>query len=466
MNNTNKKPTGTENSFRPGISSLTGKLLAVLVLLLLWQLGAMAMNSSILLVSPINVSLRLWSLVFEPGFWSSVGFSLWRIALGFILSLVLGAVLAALSYKFSVIETLLWPLMAVIKATPVASIIILCLVWLTSSGLSAFIAFLMVLPVVYTGLLSGLRNTDEKLLETAGLFKFRALTRLRFLYMPAVRPYLLSACSVGLGLSWKAGVAAEIIGIPTGSIGEKLYEAKVYLSTPDLFAWTVVVIFISVLFEKLVLWLVRRLLYRQPSPCFKPLQAPQPTALSPLSCHSLYKSYGDTPVLNGLSHDFSEITAIMGPSGCGKTTLLRLIMDLEKPDGGSISEKPKSLSPMFQEHRLCEEFSALCNLSMVPGISEAQALKALADLGIEEPNKKISEYSGGMKQRVAIIRALLSPGELIILDEPFQGLDEKSLKQAAEFIAARRRGRRLIIVTHHIEDAALLSADILELKAK
>lgn len=235
------------------------KTCAVLFALLLWQAGAMVLQKEILLASPIATARQLLFLVTEPGFWGSVSFSFFRIVLGFFLSLLCGGVLAVLSSKSHLFEVMLWPFISVIKSTPVASFIILCLVWLSSANLSVFIAFLMVLPIVYANVLQGIKTTDRNLLDMAKVFRVSPVKKVLYIYLPHLKPYLLSACSVSLGLSWKAGIAAEVIGIPTGSIGEKLYQAKVYLSTPDLFAWTVVIIVISILFEKLFTLLLAKL---------------------------------------------------------------------------------------------------------------------------------------------------------------------------------------------------------------
>jgi len=223
-----------------------------------WQLAAVLLASPLLLVSPIRVAQRLGQLLFEPGFYASVGFSLARIAAGFLLGLIAGSLLAVLASRWPLAEVLLWPYITAIKTTPVASFIILCLIWLDSANLSIFIAFLMVVPIVYANMLEGIRQTDPKLLQMGQVFGVRPLRRVLYLYLPQLRPYLLTAASVSLGLSWKAGIAAEVIGIPEGSIGERLYEAKVYLSSADLFAWTVVIIAISILFEKLFLLLLQR----------------------------------------------------------------------------------------------------------------------------------------------------------------------------------------------------------------
>ena len=229
--------------------------------LLLWQLGAMALNQKILLVSPVQVVARLWQLLPQGEFWSSVGFSFLRITLGFLLACVVGTALGVLASRFRVVRDLCAPLMATVKSIPVASFIILVLVWVPSRNLSVVISFLMVAPIVYQNVLGGISNMDHKLTEMADVFQVPFARRLRYLYLPQVAPFFRSACAVGLGLCWKSGVAAEVIGLPDGSIGERLYEAKVYLDTPDLFAWTLVIVLVSIAFEKLFLFLLDRALY-------------------------------------------------------------------------------------------------------------------------------------------------------------------------------------------------------------
>lgn len=232
---------------------------AILFWLAVWQWLSAAIGQEILLVSPVSVLLRLLQLVREEEFWHSVFSSLTRISAGFLLAAAAGILSAALAYRFSAVRILLSPLVFTVKATPVASFVILCLIWVSSRNLSVLIAFLMVFPIVYLNLLEGLRQTDPKLLEMARVFRVGVWRRIRGIYLPQCGPYFLSACRVSLGLCWKSGVAAEVIGLPDGSIGEKLYQAKIFLQTSDLFAWTVVIIAVSVLFEHLFLWLVSRL---------------------------------------------------------------------------------------------------------------------------------------------------------------------------------------------------------------
>ena len=174
------------------------------------------------------------------------------------LATVCGTLAAALAARFRRIEELLAPLVLAMKTIPVASFIILALIWMGSKNLAVLIAFLMVFPILYTNVLSGIRVTDVKLLEMARVFRVTPMRRIRFIDLPQVMPYFRAGCALGLGLCWKAGVAAEVIGVVGGSIGEKLYEAKIYLQTGDLLAWTAVIVALSALFERAVLALLRR----------------------------------------------------------------------------------------------------------------------------------------------------------------------------------------------------------------
>lgn len=239
-----------------------GKALAVIFALLVWQTAAVAVDQSILLVSPIGVALRLTTIWQVEGFASSIWFSFYHIAGGFLLALVSGILLAALSGRFRWVETALWPFMITVKTVPVASFVVICLIWLSAQNLSVFISFLIVLPVVYGNVLQGIKSEDGKMLEVAEVFRMPVLRRILYIHMPQLKPFILSACATALGMSWKAGIAAEIIGTPDGSIGKQLYYAKIYLDTDDLLCWTVIIVIVSVAFEKLFM-LALRAAYRR-----------------------------------------------------------------------------------------------------------------------------------------------------------------------------------------------------------
>lgn len=235
---------------------------AIAFWLAVWEIASLLIGEELFLPSPISVLEALAASAVDLSFWSAVLFTLERIILGFIISLSSAVILAFLSYRWRILGILLEPIVKVVRATPVASIVILILVWVRSRNLSVVISFMMVFPVVYQNVLKGLCNTDRNLIEMADAYRIRTLKRIRYIYLPYLVPYLESAISISLGLAWKSGIAAEVIGLPDGSIGERVYEAKIYLSMPDLFASTVTVIILAFVFERVFLYLSRIILRR------------------------------------------------------------------------------------------------------------------------------------------------------------------------------------------------------------
>ncbi len=234
------------------------KIFAALGAVAVWHAVSLMIGSRLILASPAETAGRLMSVLKGDTFLPSVWFSFSRITTGFLAALVAGVALAVAAGRFGFAETLLWPYMITIKSVPVASFIVLSLIWFTSETLSAFTSFLMVLPVVYTNVLGGIKHIDKQILELADVFRVPWKRRLLYIWIPQIKPFLISGCSVALGLSWKAGIAAEVIGIPEGSIGEKLYYAKIYLNSADLLAWTLIIVLLSLLFEKLFIWVLKR----------------------------------------------------------------------------------------------------------------------------------------------------------------------------------------------------------------
>ncbi|MGI6183846.1 MAG: ABC transporter permease [Candidatus Fimadaptatus sp.] len=235
-----------------GKEPLYMRVAAVAIWLIVWELGARALGQEILLASPGRVLSVLWELMHERGFYMALLTSTGRIALGFALAFAVGCVLAVAAHVLPPVRALLRPVMVCVKSVPVASFVILALVWIRASYLSVFISFLMALPIFYSQVGLGLMSVDIKLLEMADVYGVGLGRRLRRLYLPRVKAPLRSACRLACGLCWKAGVAAEVIGLPPDSIGERLYDAKLYLNTAEVLAWTVVIVVISLACEKLI----------------------------------------------------------------------------------------------------------------------------------------------------------------------------------------------------------------------
>ena len=229
---------------------------AVVFWLAVWQLAAAAIGQEVFLVSPLQAAGTLVQLLPQPDFWQRVGFSAGHILLGFLLGAVCSVVCSVAAERWVWVDALLSPVMQLVKATPVASFIILALVWVSGKSLSILISFLMVLPVLYGAVRTGIESADPQLLEMARVFRLPLARRVKAIWLPAVLPAFRQGCSVALGICWKSGVAAEVIGLPDGSIGDALYRAKITLSTGELFAWTFVIILLSAAFEKLFLALL------------------------------------------------------------------------------------------------------------------------------------------------------------------------------------------------------------------
>lgn len=220
--------------------------------LAVWYLLAKKMNQEVLLPSPSSVFSRLWELLATADFYTVCFSSLGRILLGILSGVLCGAIFAVITVNLRFVDTLISPLLSVIKATPVASFIILAMLWIDRSDLPAMITFLIVFPVVWANVSEGIRATPKDLLEIAKVFKFSHIKKIFCIYLPSLIPFLISTTKSALGLAWKAGIAAEVLSVPEKAIGSQIYSAKIFLETTDLFAWTLVTIVLSVIVEKVV----------------------------------------------------------------------------------------------------------------------------------------------------------------------------------------------------------------------
>ena len=230
-----------------------GRHLIVLAFwLCVWAGLARLVGRELLLPGPLAVLRRLGLLAGDPAFWRTAAVSLARIMAGALCGLALGALLAAATARFRALDALLRPLLTLIRSTPVASFILLILIWVGRDILPSVIVVLMTTPVVWENVSAGIRGTDPQLLEMGRVYRFTPGRVLRYIYIPSVMPFFLSACQTALGLAWKAGVAAEVLTVPRLSIGRHLYESKLYMETVDLFAWTVVVVLLSLVIERLL----------------------------------------------------------------------------------------------------------------------------------------------------------------------------------------------------------------------
>ncbi len=235
---------------------LTGSAVAIFWITVWWLLSGI-IGQEILLPTPPKIAETLWTLWNTATFWRSVGMTLLRILAGFTAAVIGGTLLALLTTRSRAANALFSPLLHIVRAAPVASFIILAYVWIEVQLLPAFIAFLMVVPLVWGNVREGILSTDKKLLEVAQVFQLGKWRTVKKVHLPSIRPYFSAACTTGLGFAWKSGVAAEVICHPADSIGKQLSSAKAYLETPEVFAWTVTVVVLSFLLESTLIRLVQ-----------------------------------------------------------------------------------------------------------------------------------------------------------------------------------------------------------------
>lgn len=439
---------------------MSSRVGAVAFWLLAWQLVATVLHQPLILPAPSGVASALAGLVTSAGFWGKVWFSFSRIMGGCALAYAVAGALAACARASQVARALVRVPMFVFKSTPVACVVVLLLIWLGSANVSLAAVFLMAVPGVYFALLEGLDHLDTKLVELFRVYGVGGIRRFLLLTWRGVAPFLVAASEVVVGMSWKAGVAAELIGSPLGSIGERIYQSKLLLDTPGLFAWTVVVIGLATLCEKAFLCLLR--MSGRAAVSLSVRMRPRSSSAGPSSARGALSLDGVVlPHGAAAGRPVSVAAAaggrlcVMGPSGAGKTTLLRALAGLESVP------KPGCLSFDFQDDRLIEEASAFQNVAVTAASWRSdedvrQLLQVLLP-GVDA-DRPVSELSGGQRRRVELARALVGPGDALLLDEPFSGLDGQAHAQACAVVLSELRGRSLVVATHDSDDARRLAA--------
>lgn len=440
--------------------------------LVVWQVASMLDSSGILLCGPLDALLALCRLSCTQTFWSSICFSTLRIVAGVLLGYIIAGALAAASWHTSTVRILLQPALLAIKSTPVACVVVILLIWTGAANVSVITVLLLVVPAIYFALCAGLDNMDAGQRDLFEIFGVRGRRRFFALTWPAVLPYLQAASSTVLGMSWKAGIAAELIGVPAGSLGERIYQAKLLLETPDLFAWTFCVICLSWLFEHGAMALLRgtwpraaKLALRAPRDL---MESGHRNSDASLRAQGLLIGYGAEPLCEplGFSLGPSSCLCLQAPSGTGKTTLLHTVARLQRPLAGSLENTARGRSMMFQDTRLVEDLDALDNILLFArrGFSRKDARNLACELLPKDAlSRPVRELSGGQRRRVELARAFAAPGELVLLDEPFGGLDAQAHSCALTFVKRHGAERIVVFATHDANDAPALTAQVLEL---
>lgn len=453
------------------------KALSCLLWLAIWQIASMKVGSELLVASPLATFTRLLQLVVEPRFWEVVGFSASRIIGGFLLAFLVAIVAGACAQRWRVVSDVLALPVALLRSAPVVCIVVILLMWFGSRSVSVVSVFLMAFPAVYYSVREALTAVDKKVAEMLSVFDVGGLRRALAQTWPEMLPFLIATSHSVCGMSWKAGVAAELIGTPLGSIGERIYQAKLLLETGDVFSWTIAIVSFAALFERLFVKLLK-------------LSGKLTLALAVQGCGrgtSLQVCRGAGIKLADASIGYpgkvvqqhlsiclpaTSRCCLVDPSGAGKTTFFRTVLGLQPLLAGNIGsctdDRNMRMAAVFQEARLIEAMDAYDNVVLAAGPacdgSHAEVLlRGL--LPAEALTVPVKQLSGGQRRRVELVRALAAPCDLIVLDEPFAALDDTTRHNACNVLSRELRGRTLLMSSHSKKDARLLHASCMTLAA-
>lgn len=456
---------------RPGRAGLTG-----LLWLAIWQAAAAAAGSGLLLPGPVDTVRALAELLVTGEFYLNIAWTVFRCIIAMGLSFGAGVIFAWCAYRCSAVRSLLSLPVAFFKAVPVMAIIIYVILLADSDWVAVIVCFFMCFPIVYTNILAGLDALSGEYLEVADIYGLKPGQTIRLIYWPGILPQIKASISLIAGLSWKAVVAAEVLSIPKYSLGYEMMNSKYYLETDDLFAYIAVIVVLSLAFEKLVklaLTGIEWRAYEGSKVVSTGKHAAKEAVAIPVTveCQNLSKSFDDKLVLDDVTMSFQsgKATAIMGPSGEGKTTLARIIAGLDTADSGRVDfSEPARVSFLFQEDRLLPWLNIYDNIALAQGGAECSArVRALAErLEISDTLWQLpAALSGGMKHRAALARTFAADAELLILDEPFRGLDEELKGRIANNLwETETTGKTVILITHNPDDACDLSDMVINLK--
>jgi len=431
--------------FKNNANNMIKKFIAVAFWVTVWFIVAFITDNKLLVASPVDTIKALISLVVDRRFYVAVVGSVLRVFGGLITGALLGITGAAVSYKYEWFSVITAPLVNMCKSVPVAVFSVILLIWWGPDYLGFIISLIVVFPIMYNNILEGLNNIDEKMTEMAKVFSMPFRNKMNYIYRPELKGQALGGMKSAVGMSWKAAVAAEVIGLANSSIGERLYTSKIYFDTAGVFAWAIVVVILSKICEDIVIKGLEVYFNIKPN-CTEYMR--ESMGNGEISCKNMSKSYADIRLYSDYNRNFrGKENTLSTASGSGKTTLLRMIAGLEKADEGQVKAEG-NVAMVFQEDRLSEEFSPLINVMMV-GVNEnvaKEALKMVLDEG--DAQKPCRELSGGMKRRVAIVRAVEADADILLLDEPFTGMDKETVNRVKEYVERRSKAKTIITATH------------------
>lgn len=406
--------------------------ISICLLLLVWQLTALSMDQPELIPSVPDLIKALFQLFATGTFYKSIFATVLRGISGILLSFAAAITAAFLFARYELLYELSRPLLTIMRSVPVISFILLALIFLDPEGIPLMIAFLTMFPLLAENLTKGIINLNPGLSIMADQFRISRKNKLMHIFYPQLKPFLFSGLTSAIGFGWRAIIMGEVLSQCAFGIGGEMKRAQLFISVPELIAWTIIAILISFFFDKGINLLSKVKWNIQFSNTTRENNHISP--VYPIKVTDVTFRYADTKVLSHFSYTFEPgvIYGIKAPSGSGKTTLLNLLDGSLKPLHGEVSSGKQLLfSVVFQEPELLSHLTVMQNICLPlasdydPAYSEQEARKALEIVEMEAFQKRYpNELSYGQQQRVALARALAYPSAVMLLDEPFKGLDK------------------------------------------
>ena len=443
--------------------------LSILLIPVAWQLLSWQMAQPQLIPSFPDLIRALFRLVYSPGFLVSIGTTCLRACVGLLLSLAAASITAFLLNRSEAIRFLFMPWLSLLRSVPVISFILLALIFLNPEMIPLLIAFLTMYPLLTENLLKGLMNRRDSWKMLARQFHLNAWNRLFQINYPQLRPYLFSGLASAVGFGWRAIIMGEVLSQCVDGIGKRMKEAQVFIDVPELIAWTLVAIVLSWLTDKLI----SRLSDWQPSVRYRHSAVElQAVSLKPNDICLTDVSYSYGVHHMNIVLKAGKIYVLSAPSGQGKTTLLQLLNGTLRPISGEITGLPQQTANLFQEPTLLPQLTAKENI-MLGGaayydraILEQQSLRLLTAFQLEKQAERYpAALSYGQQQRVALARALMFPAGLLLLDEPFNGLDVELRLLVARFLVEWQQEKQATVVfsSHHADEIRAMNAEVITL---
>jgi ABC-type nitrate/sulfonate/bicarbonate transport system permease component/ABC-type nitrate/sulfonate/bicarbonate transport system ATPase subunit len=419
---------------------------SIVLILILWQISAQFVNSHALFPSVTDVILTLTGMMKQCSFYQDIASTLLRGMLGFIIAFLLAFILASVSIHRSFWKSFIQPVIITIRSVPVISIVLIALLWFSPPSLPVFIALLTMFPILYQNILSGLEQTDIKLIEMAKVFHKNTWQRFFLIYLPGARKLILDGMATALGFGWRAIIIGEALANPVHAIGTGMKKAQAYIQMDELIAWTVIAVLISFAFDYLLRKLnkfnIKSGLTIQEKIKIKSVKN---TDYLQIGISGLNKKFNNISLIENLNIQLEQagIYWLNSASGTGKTTLMKIIAGLTKKDQGEITMQSNlKIAFVFQENRLIPWLTVRRNIAFslqsYPFISkedERELERLMQMAGISAVAEQYPpNLSGGEARRVELLRALISKADVLLLDEPTTGLDIESKTMVIQLI--------------------------------